>query len=235
MACAYPASVPLLLTCGLFALTGCTAESPPEVSASPTGFDINVAWVPERPITLPAMTDQQKMEFRDQWLDGLWRQAIEQYPDLGERPEVSLESFGTPQSSSQQLADCFTEAGYPAIASAQGGVEYPGGVQSSPQYELVNYTCYAKFLPDPLMLRDWNADQLGLLYDYRVEWFIPCLESFGLSPEAGPDRETFINDFYALDSAARNWWPEETAVFAGKGDEVLRACPPIPVDYFYGG
>lgn len=202
---------------------------------SAAGFDRDVPWVPREPIVLPTMTQAQKLEFREQWLARQWKSTKEEWPEIGDAPDVDLVSFGTPQGTDGQLAECYTEAGYPAVASPLGGVDFPDGVQTSPQYGIVDYTCYAKYTPDPLMLRDWNADQLGLLYDYRVEWLIPCLESFGLSPADGPDRVRFVNEFFVKGSDVRAWVPEESTLGAPNRDEILRVCPHLPVDHFYGG
>lgn len=233
----------LLVGVGLV-VSGCTAGptpvavsqpvSPSGASGATGGFDGSVVWEPRTRITLPAMSQEQKMEAREQFLANVWGESKSQWPDLGEPPQAEFVKFGDAAGGDQLLADCYTEAGYPAAVSPQGGVEFPGGVQASPQFAIVEYTCNARFTPDPLMLRDWNADQLGLLYDYRVEWLIPCLETFGLSPKAGPDRNTFINDFPMPDSEARSWWPEEATIGSANRDDILRACPPVPVEHFYG-
>lgn len=181
------------------------------------------------------MSQDEKLAFRDEFLATMWTESKKEFPQLGDAPHVDLVQFGDPVGGDQLMADCYTEAGYPAVVSPQGGVEYPGGVQASPQYAIVAYTCNARFTPDPLMLRDWNADQLGLLYDYRIEWLIPCLKSFGLSPHAGPDRTTFINDFHDPKSEARTWVPEDAAIGSSNRDDILRACPPFPREHLYGG
>lgn len=226
-----------LLGLGLV-MTGCAAESSLDGEGSQEtplpSFDRGVAWEPEEPIVLPSMSMEQKLEFRADYLANVWAQAKSQWRELGDPPEVELVEFGDPRGGDQLLADCYSEAGYPAVASPQGGVEFPGGIQASPHYEVVAYTCSAKFTPDPLMLRDWNADQLGLLYDYRVEWLVPCLESFGLAPQDGPEKTTFVNEWPNAESESRRWHPEDAAIGSDNLDDILRACPPIPVDHFYG-
>lgn len=229
----------VLLANVLLFVTGCTDSDiqlpePEDPLTTSSAFDPAVAWSPPEPIRLPVMTQEQKMEFREQWLARQWAGAQSEWPELGEAPEVDLVAFGTPRGSNRQLAECFTEAGYPAVASPMGGVEFPGGVQASPQYGVVNYTCYAKFTPDPVMLRDWNDDQLGMLYDYRVEWLTPCLASFGLTLKAAPDRNSFVNDFFLDDSQARAWAFDDPTISAANRDEILLACPPLPLDHFYG-
>lgn len=234
-----PARAAFVVLGVVLAVAGCTVgptfdgESPPPSTSA--AFDRGVAWEPEKPIVLPAMSRQQKLEFRDEFLANVWAQSKSEWPALGDAPEVALVEFGDPRGGEQLLADCYTEAGYPAVPSPQGGVEFPGGVQASPQYATIDYTCSAKFTPDPLMLREWNADQLGLLYDYRVQWLIPCLDSFGLATKSGPDKTTFVNEWPTVSSEARSWNPEDAAIGSANRDDILRACPPIPVEHFYGG
>lgn len=221
-------------------LVGCSGQTPSddvpstESTTTASGFDRAVPWTPHAAITLPEMSEAQKLEARELFLSNVWKQSKEEWPELQDPPSVELVQFGNPTTADQALADCFTESGYPAIASPQGGVEYPDGVPASPQFAIVDYTCAAKYTPDPLMLQDWNADQLGMLYDYRVEWLIPCLETFGLSPAEFGDKTTFINGFLNGDRTARTWVPEEAARASANQQEILRTCPNLPVEYFYG-
>lgn len=186
------------------------------------------------------MTQEQKLEFRDTWLAKQWRNSIESAQnqfdyDLGKQPDIPLDHFPSARELGPTLAQCFTDAGYPARGTIDGGVEHPNGVASSPLYLLTSYECYAKFTPDPTILQDWSADQLGLLYDYRVEWLTPCLESFGLQVADPPmDKNTFVNTFFPIGSEASRWSPEGAIGIAPNADEISEACPSIPVDYFYG-
>ena len=237
MASVHRSSLPIALLIGIAAATGC-ADSDPHpnetIVASPQGFDRTVAWEPDKPIILPAMTHEQKLEFREEWLAAEWANTLSEWPELGEAPEVDLIRFGDPRTGDELLAECYTEAGYPAVASPQSGVDFPDGVQASPQYGLASYTCYAKYTPDPLMLRDWNPEQLGLLHDYLVEWRNPCLESFGLTTREGPDRVTFINEFFTDGSEARAWAFSDPTVGSDNRDDILAACPSLPREHFYG-
>lgn len=219
-------------------LCGCVAQEPVAAASSSSAsvFDRNERWAPEQSITLPPMTMEQKLEFRLQWLDAEWQSVVEQWPELADedaRPTVELVSFGDPIGGDELLAQCFTDAGYPAVAE-EGGVSFPGGVQASPQYGLAHYVCYSKFTPDPLMLRDWNDDQLGLLWEYLTQWRNPCLESFGLVTREGPDRASFINEFFTDGSEARAWAFSDPTIGSDNRDDILAACPSLPREHFYG-
>ena len=52
-------------------LCGCVAQEPVAAASSSSApvFDRNEPWAPYQNITLPPMTMEQKLEFRQQWLD----------------------------------------------------------------------------------------------------------------------------------------------------------------------
>lgn len=85
-------------------------------------------------------------------------------------------------------------------------------------------------------MTDLNPDQLGMLWDYWTEAYLPCLSAHGASVQTDyPTREAFIADFYS----EQRWWAENNIPLTEWGErkltEVYKACPVYPpTEYFFG-
>ncbi|MDO5646163.1 MAG: hypothetical protein Q4G21_10835 [Dermabacter sp.] len=218
-------------------LSGCSStDSPTAAEATAVDYtESSASWAPKEPIKHRTYTEAEKLEWRQQWLASMAAQMNIENP-----PEIELVRWTTtPDDADQAEAACLTEAGFPATYDeAGGGVLFDGGGVPTSQEEALNnayFTCYSQYTPLPSLRTEWNADQLGLIYDYWTEAFVPCVEARGYTVEEPPSRAVYIDTF---DSDLDNrWWPEEAIVFLPETErqQVGKACPIMPApEHFYG-
>ena len=167
----------------------------------------SAGWVPASPVVLEVATPEERVEWREAYLK---RIAEEMglpgvpYGELVRWTETHQEFDGA-------NVECLTDAGFPARLSWGGGIVFDPGVppEQDQALDLALYTCLAKYTGRPEILADFNNAQLGILWDYWTEAYVPCLEANGVGiPEDPPTRESFIAEFYT-DS---RWWPEECII-----------------------
>lgn len=66
------------------------------------------------------------------------------------------------------------------------------------------YVCQAQYPMDPGFAQDWTDEQLGIVYDYWEQYYIPCMEAHGhpVDDTDKPSRETYIAAFHTQDRLA---------------------------------
>ncbi len=190
-------------------------------------------WKPTVSITIEALSDAEREAWRENYLASL-------ADDLGgPAPAVELQRWVEPNAEwDQAMSDCMSQSGFPVEVDA-GSISYPRGVPPADQmsaWDLAWYTCNARFTPDPDYSQDWTEEQIGLVYDYWDQYFIPCMEAHGIAVNRTqqPSRENFISTFFTPE---RTWWPSEylTLVPESQRDQMESVCPPLPpTDVFYG-
>lgn len=192
------------------------------------------AWEPKVKVQLPTLSDEELVRARDEFLS--WR-----VPKGTTAPKVDLVRWtkGTADYA-ETRARCLTEAGFKAVATPDGGTEYVDGVPAEQEdaLTLAAYVCDAKYTPDPRLVTDWNEDQLAVVYDYWMEYFIPCMAAHGhpISTDGAPSREVYISTFF--DGKTKRWWPNETlqSLTGDDASKIRSACPGLPPDKaLYGG
>lgn len=171
------------------------------------------------------MTDEERIAFRDELL-------AEDFGDLENLEEPSTTEFIKDHSEhSALIAECLQEAGWPAVAVPGGGITYEPGIPAEQRDEqrADYYYCEKRYFLDPALLQPMTDDQLGVLYDYWVEYFIPCMEAHGYTIDIDdrPSREAYIDQFY--DGTPR-WWPNErfNMVPLEEQHHLIHTCPPEP-------
>lgn len=218
-------------------LSGCmSTDSPTAPETVAVDYtESSASWAPKEPIDHPTYTDAEQLEWRQQWLESLAAQS-----DIQDPPEIDLIRWTTtPQDAGHAAAVCLTEAGFPAsYDEAAGGIIFDGGGVPDSQTEALNsasFVCNSQYTPVPGLRTDWNADQLGLLYDYWTEAYVPCVEARGYAVEEPPSREVYVDTFYTVPD---NRWYPEIALWnlpEAERDEVSAACPIMPApEHFYG-
>lgn len=120
-----------------------------------------------------------------------------------------------------------------------GGIAVPGGVPAAQEasWNLAMYTCESQYTPDPRYRQEWTPEQLGLLYDYWEQYFIPCLAAHGhpVDTTDRPSREAWVAAFPTVDRLP--WYPPDTYFLLNpeERDRLAGVCPPSPPDdVFYG-
>lgn len=216
-------------------LGGCNAPFN-ETPDDPTPDTIDAStWAPSQPISHPTYTEAEQLEWREGWLISMAQES-----GMVDPPEVDLIRWTTSMREYQEsYAECSTNAGFPQTLDTLGLPYFdpPPPASQKEALDLVLYTCNAQYSPLPQLMDDWSPDQLGLLWDYWNEAFLPCLEAQGVELPDGPvpSRETYVETFYS-DPDSR-WWPYE-ALFSlpeDRLDPVAAMCPPYPPDeHFYG-
>lgn len=223
-----------MIVVALLLLTGCTfatdgAEPPdPAVAAPAPDFMIAVVDrlgpVPPRPEYTPLEEEQARI----QHVEAEWAQLLVQYP-AAERTAVELERYvdSVDELSTAQMA-CLAELGFETVPGHTtdgkiAGFEFvidPGQEQAT---AVASWQCSTRFAfrPSPPL----TEQELGYLYDYFVEFQVPCLEAEGQHQVPAPTREFFIEEW-----PRQEWWPRPSvgAIDTEEWDRLEGACPSVP-------
>lgn len=190
-------------------------------------------WEPAVQISLTRLSDAEREQWRADYLDSLTQ-------DLdGPAPAVALERWVNPRGEHDEVMTlCMTDSGFP-VEVDNGGISYPMGPPPAEQlsaWSLAWYTCNARFTPDPDYSQDWTEAQIGLVYDYWDQYFIPCMEAHGypINRAQQPSRETYVSTFF---TPQRTWWPNNYlgALAPAEQGRLEPVCPPYPPDATFFG
>lgn len=240
----------LLATVIAVALTSCQGDlatpSPSGEGASPSALESAATsaatdgvtgrarpasdWRPSTPLSSRIdLSEADKMQKRAAELANLAKVG-----ELDDPPQVELVRWIKPEEYALTLIGCLREEGFPADFTSDGtGVDTSSvPAEQASALELASYTCSARYSVDPRYSTPFNDEQLGILYDYLVESYVPCVEELGYDISDPPTREVF-----AATAAAEGWFPQaEIASMNGDLSEAERECPTYPsYDVLYGG
>lgn len=222
-------------------LGGCSdpGTSPSSVVTASAGESAEAwdprTWEPTVEISAPALSESDKLAFRDQWLA-----RMAQDTGVAEAPDIALVRWTEGKADyGQAVGDCLNDAGFAAEWDGDWGFSYGEGIPAAQDAALALawYTCHARFSQDPVFLQEWSADQLVLVFDYWHEYLLPCLHAHGVPVVAGdePSRESWVAAFPTEDRLP--WWPPSLLEALPEQQRVaLRdVCAPYPPDdVFYG-
>lgn len=197
---------------------GCTAsESPTAVAPSTTmvvGPQIEPnpvqppQWKPRHPLAPVVMTESEKLERRQQELD---RQAASYglqpwaYPDLVR--------WIVPEQTASVMVPCLKQKGFVAEPSSTDGRGYKSNTGSQDEaWGRADVECQAMYSVDPRLLGEPSPDQKNLVYDYWIEFLVPCLKKHGINPTV-PSREVFVST------------PTPMAEYPFGNDVIEKECP----------
>jgi len=191
---------------------------------------IPAPWVPAHPIALTTMSEADAMDLRAKHLAG-------EVQGLVDPPVVELVRWTTWADWGTTVAQCLQDAGF-NVVGAGSTLLFPDSFAPAQQsaFNLAFYVCDSKYTLNPKYGQPLTADQLGLWYDYEVEWLVPCLASLGVTVSQPPTRETFIAHGLQHDIT---WSPSneaDTAVQASPEKETVmyETCPTYPLQYMWG-
>ena len=154
--------------------------------------------------------------------------------DLSSPPEVSLIrwSMGSKEYSAN-MATCLQEECFPAVLD---GIHYyfnPGvPVAQQDALNLASYVCNGQYMIHPTYGYGWSDEQVGIVYDYWVEYYIPCMRAHGydIRDDDKPSREAYVNAFHTAERI--DWWPNEWSQLLPKPEResMESICPELPPD-----
>ena len=201
------------LALGLAALVGCTGQ-PPAAPSTPTpsptiaapstaesaGPDTEARpftvrgvgwrdWRPVKPVALTPISDEEA----DRRIDGYLELMAAGFDvSLGDLP--ARVRTVPPSQLGATLAQCSTDAGFPAVQQADGRVT--SDQPDAPGRARAELDCAATYPPDPRFLGDpQDPAILAAVWEYYDTFVIPCLAAHRVQPHTAlPGREQFLAD-----------------------------------------
>ncbi|WP_311777386.1 hypothetical protein [Trueperella abortisuis] len=175
-------------------LAGCAASDEGAAPTTQPGNPRDVTqWSPSVvPTSAPVTEDQQEKSRLEQ---------VAQILEIYDLPIPTSESELPPvvrrvnyEDSGPLIAQCLTDNGF--AATSVGGTITANAVtdEQTKTYGKVRADCTAKYPVDAKYAQEWSAEQWKVYYEYLVGYYIPCVESFGISIDKDniPQEQTFI-------------------------------------------
>lgn len=187
-------------------------------------------WEPTVHIEPQRVTDAERNQHREE----LMARRAQEY-GLESPPGVELIAWAQSMGEHADLmAECLQEAGFPAVSNGVSGTYFDPGVPESQSdaLDLAYYVCDAQYPIEPRYMQDWSQAQVGLVYDYWEEYFIPCMDAHGhtIDDSHQPSREAYVAAFHTPERIG--WWPNDDFQRLSLDQQrVLKdVCPPYPPD-----
>lgn len=211
--------------------TGASSTTSPGAAGGATSesgtWDPN-SWRPQVQVVAPTFSDAELAAFHTESMDHAAQQQ-----DLESAPEVSLIrwSMGTREYSAN-MAACLQEEGFPAVLDGDQYYFEPG-VPAAQQAALdyASYVCDGQYMLHP-KYNGWSDEHVGIVYDYWVEYYIPCMRAHGhdIQDDDRPSREAYVNAFHT--SERISWWPNEKSQMLPMDERqpMDAICPGLPPD-----
>lgn len=197
---------------------------------APAGTWDPLSWEPSVRVTRQSFSDAEREAF---YTETLARNA--EQLGLTDPPEVERVAWAQgPAEYGEAQARCMDEAGFTTVSDGVGNWSFSPGVPESQgaALNLASYQCEARYPMDPEYAQDWTEEQVGLVYDYWDEYYLPCMEAHGhpIDDSGQPSREAYVAAFHTPDRS--DWWPNEyPSVLPVDEQRVLaQTCPPMPPD-----
>lgn len=134
-----------------------------------------------------------------------WQGVLAMYPDAA-RPEVALEAYVTDENRVDVMRSCYEAAGLPidegrTTPDPEGPVVSIGTSTNTLEEAIAAYSCRVahanKRISGPP-----NAEQLGWIYDYLTEYYVPCYDANGIVVPPAPPRAEFVRNW-----PNQGWFP----------------------------
>ena len=158
-------------------------------STGPASWD-PMAWEATVQIMPVSMSEGEREQY---YQDTLARRAQESNlvsPPSVERVRFSQGNFEY----SANMASCLQEQGFPAVHEGRSYSFSPGvPLAQEAALDEAMYVCDARYMMDPVYAQDWSEAQLGLVYDYWTQYYIPCVEAHGyVVAGESPSRQAYM-------------------------------------------
>jgi hypothetical protein len=173
------------------------------------------------------LTEQQKLDAYDDFLDQSWERVTSQFPDA-ERPDVDFVRYIDQKEWAQVIVDCLVAEGVDAKVSTdgQGGYESQGVAGQELPMAIAGYVCDAKYPTDPSLNQPLTDAEMDYIYDYYVQVLNPCLAKEGYKTTEPPSRQAFLDAY----GTSEMWAPYNIVSHPGQDEwnRINRACPQSP-------
>ncbi len=179
------------------------------------------AWEPTTKVVAREYSEDEAARMRLEWLE-------ENRPDAAAGLPVP-ELVAWSQVDDQPVADCMTQAGFPATQiDPAGGIEQREVSESQQEAsDVALWTCMARHTPSAARIAGWGKLQFAVLYEYFTTFYLDCVAELGyeLDRTQVPSQETWVAQ--AMQGEAEGlWWPAEPADWPSPAAGVLRAGGP---------
>lgn len=231
-------------------LSGCANDSAStQGGAKPGPGSVGVRdvskWHPSfTPSTSPVSEVEAGQSRLDQANHVLQVYGLPEYMTANDLP--SLIRWVSVEDSSEVIAECLTKGGFPSSA-ANGTVETKDLAEEQKEtYAHFYADCTAQYPIDPRYTREWDEDQWKIQYEYLTDYYIPCIESFGvkIDEKSIPTEQVFVEDaLYRKDMwhPVSEWageatdYPELSDTRTEQGAALAKACPQMaPSQHLFG-
>ncbi len=147
-----------------------------------------------------------------------WAQLKLAWPEA-ERPDYEFVGYLEPDDLYEAIHRCLLAAGVRSEFSHSGGIRWEIASQED---AIAIYVCSTRYEREPVTRL--TADQVGYLYDYMVQFQMPCLEGLGIAVPTPPSRERFVEEW-----PSPGWDAEAALAVTSQGfaEHVREACPPL--------
>lgn len=205
----------LLAVAGVLILSGvgCTQQQTPPAPVTPTSSQANEQWRPKDPLPREILSTEEANNLRRGYLE---QRAKQLGVEAATAP--ALVRWIYPDQIGEVRTACMRQRGF-AVAPSSGGTGVTGQAPPSQEsaFNQALFACEAEYTIDARAMRPPSQALLGAVYDYTVEWLIPCLARNGHEGVNPPSsRVTFI--------ASGGQWDG----YPFGDDTLLTRCPPQP-------
>lgn len=152
------------------------------------------------------------------------------FPDA-DLPNVDPIRLVTTEEWPKVVAQCVTEAGFPAKITADGGVDIDVGNPAQEEAMwIADFVCKSQYPIDPRYQQPLDESQQKRLYRYYVTKLMPCVESFGIPVDDPPTETVFLQDI----NTDHGWHPYDhvDGIARDQLESLLTNCPQQPPDSF---
>lgn len=126
-----------------------------------------------------------------------------------------------------RMAECLTEAGFPSTVDAADQMSVDHGPEQFDQLDEATQRC-AEGLGGFPQVEPFSSEELGRLYDAKIEQEVGCLKEHGFDPPTPPSREKYISDYQAYQSGQRIIpWSPFTDLGPDASSRALEVCPQV--------
>jgi len=170
------------------------------------------------------MSTAELERLRSEDLEVAWLRLQSEFP-LVLRPDVQFERYVHPEDGDMTFIDCLRDLGMPVVATDPSSFSFEIPAGSEEDFALAQYVCWGRY--PQLPPAELTTEQVGYLYDYFVEFKVPCLESQNQMQQEPPSREDFIASW-----PLKIWYPSAPRVSLADPSylRINLLCPAEPVD-----
>ena len=207
----------------VLSIAGCSSSPAPAPveTATPQATSIPVPDIGHSPAPTPltdAETEAQRISEQDQ----AWVQVLTRFPQAV-RPAVDAVEYVAIDETIEKLIECYESVGVPIDIGRDrhGNIGGVSTLSTTEAEAVAEFVCRQQLRPRPRA--PINQAQLGWMYDYLTEFYVPCLEANGIKNPAPPSRSDFIANY-----PNQNWFPSMGSAFMDNdlGEAIALACPP---------